>query len=189
MNRNHIVLDMGLGSSIFRRWRRWALTLGARLSRHYAARIGRDIIIHVVSSDGNREKAATRAILADRAAGRLGEVALVGHSNGCRDNCAMSRDLFPTPIIYAANIDMTLDNREPMHGNVKYFEEFWAGLAKDRDGDGFVTKFHPGFIAANPPRKFYDLDRILGRDIGHTPAAEHPFTQGKIFGAITARIP
>ena len=166
----------------------WAWKLQTRLIKHYGnpelgGRMkkvtGSNIKIWVVSSDGSGEQEAIEAILKDWKAGKLGDVSVCGHSNGGGELDIISQIFYnKIKIAYAATIDRTLGyTGSKLWGSVQYFDEFWAGLRK--------TKFHSTFTGV---KNFWDLDKILKQDIGHTPSASHPFVQDKIFTEVTKRI-
>lgn len=181
--RHHVLLVCGWFSSIFWFFRTWARKIEKRLKRKYGRRVGRDIIVHVVSSDGKGERAAQKAIMKDAKDGRLGKVFVCGHSNGGRDGpCLTSRLFYPDIIIdYAAVIDMTLAEwGEELYGNVLVCHEFWAKLER--------VDLHESFLDLNGEYKFFDLNKILKRRVGHVEAASVEFTQDTIFDEITKRI-
>lgn len=178
MKRSHIILIGGWWSSVIPYFMSWAWKLHARLVAHYKSR--KDVKIWVVSSDGGREKPAIAAVLKDAKNGVLGQVAIGGHSNGGGETDLASQLFYAAgiKIQYAFTIDRTLGYTGAfIYGSVSYFDEFWAGLRK--------TKFHSSFTGT---KKFWDIDKIMGKDINHTPSASLPFVQDKLFTEITTRI-
>ena len=174
---NHIVLITGLGSSIpwfgyF--WTRWARKLQKRLEKFYALR--KDVTIHRVSADGRFERKAFDAIRADRRKGRLGDIAIVGHSNGFRDGLRQAEALYPhTPIRYFAGIDMTLGEFGALaYGNIEYLDEFHGVLQR--------ADFHASF------RQNKRIHRYQETKAAHTASASLPWVQNHIFKQIVERM-
>ena len=179
---HHIVLIAGLGSSIFWRWNRWskwARDMEARFRSHYRKRVG--VNVWAVSSDGAGEKIAFDAIIKDHQRGVLGRVAGGGHSNGDRDFLRGCERLYARgiPVEYGFGIDMTLGEfGAEVFGNIRHYEEFWAGLQKADLHESFKNRFD-----------FHDIDKIEKRNVGHTEAASLPWVQNTIFKRITQVIP
>lgn len=165
---NHIVLLSGLGSSLLPwRYKRWANELEGRLKRSDA--LPKDTIIWNLSSDGTGEKPALKGILADLRAGKLGRLAIGGHSNGARDALFMIETLFQmhVPVQYAFSLDMTLGEfGAEAYGNIKYLDEFHARLQHVDFDDSFVKS------AAN--YHYWQIDK------GHVAMASDQFVQQRL---------
>lgn len=178
---HHIVLIAGLGSSLFWKfnpWSKWARDMKARFDRHYAGR--KDVTVWAVSSDGAGEKPALAAIMANHAKGRLGTVVGGGHSNGDRDWLFMAQALNGAGIgvPYGFGIDMTLGELgAKVYGNTAHYDEFWAGLQ--------TADFDASFKGT---KRFFDVDKINGGNVGHTASASLPWVQNRIFGKVTEAV-
>lgn len=100
---------------------------------------------------------------------------LFGHSNGGYSvlKIAQTLDAQGIEVDYLGIIDLTLKPSPPVYGNVKLFQEFHSAYAKTKLADDFSGK-----------HEFYDLDKVMNDNIGHSEAATLEFTQNKIVETI-----
>lgn len=172
---NHVVLIAGLGSSLFwpvNPWSAWARKMKKRFDQHYAYR--KDVTVWSLSADGNGEKPARDAVLADHRKGNLGIVCGGGHSNGDRDWLFIAQAFYAAgiPIPYAFGIDMTLGEfGAEVYGNTNIYEEFHGVLQK--------ADFHSSFKG----KHIYHETKT-----GHTASANLGWVQDAIFKGVTGAI-
>jgi len=173
MKKHHTLLLSGLGSSACPwRYAAWARELKKRILTHPNLRDVENHKIHLLSSDGPGENAFFDEVLEDYKKGQLGHVITAGHSNGARDQFRGIERLYAykIPVEYVAVIDMTLGEfGATAFGNIRVLDEFWAGLQ--------TADFDKSFKGTH---NFYDLDKLMGKNVGHVEAASLEFVQNLI---------
>lgn len=107
-------------------------------------------------------------------ANQLGRVCIFGHSMGGEAVLEIAQAVAKKGITvdYMGVIDLTYGRTTPAGSNIRLLQEFYAAYNK--------VKFQ-GFRGTH---KFFDLDEITGRNIGHTPAAKLEFTQKTIISTV-----
>ena len=100
---------------------------------------------------------------------------LFGHSMGAEAVLEISAGLrkLGVEVDYNAIIDLTLGPTTKAGGNIKLLQEFHSQYAR--------TKFDESFSGHH---ELYELDDIMGKNVGHSEAARLKFTQDKIVSTI-----